>query len=448
MSTQQEYPLSPLAKIFPPWPREQLELLREDIATHGLRDPIAIWRGLIIDGRHRHQACIGAGVTPEYQFLPDHEDPVAFILGQNLIRRHLNESQRAVAAFNLTATLGSLPQVKDPRTGEIFPRRLTQREAAQLLGVSDRSVKHAARVLSPRSRAVPPLREAVALGRISVSDGSSITNHSEQVQRQAVAMVLAGEARTAAGAARRFRSQLPRLEGAPDPDISGPDVSPGRFVLHPSPVSHLHHLVPENTVDAIVTFPPPAGGHASLLADLAAFASHSLRPTGVMLVLADTRDLPQTLNLISHDELRWVCALHYTHPGNPFPGRSGDRIPLTQKLLLVYGKPHFRLDAGPDAFFVPPLPEGSSGSGRSPRLDTGMELIIERFTLPHHVVADPILAGRHETAVAAMNLGRNFIGAWDDGAFMDRLRARLARRLPADDHDGGQSDGFTTMGSG
>ena len=429
MSAPQDFPLSPLTGIFPPWPQEQRHRLREDIAAHGLREPITVWRGRIIDGRHRYQACIEAGVRPEYRFLDDHEDPVAFILGENIIRRHLNETQRAVVAFHLAAALGSLPEARDPQAGENFPRRLTQREAARLLGVSDRSVKHAARVLSPQTNTVPQLRQAVESGRISVSDGSRIVKHSEEVQRQAVAMVLAGEARTAAGAARRISGQLAQAGGAPAYEETVLDASAAKVVLHTSPVAQLHQLVPENALDAIVTFPPASGGHASLLEDLAAFAAHSLRPTGVMLVLTDTRALPAILKLLSHDALHWVCAFHYTHPGTPFPGRSDDRIPLTQKLLLVYGRPHFRLDAGPDAITVPPLPEGSGGNSRSSRLGAGMELIMERFTLPSHVVADPVMAGRHETAVAAVKLGRPFIGAWDDRAFIERLRARLATEV-------------------
>ena len=56
-------------------------------------------------------------------------------------------------------------------------------------------------------------------------------------------------------------------------------------------------------------------------------------------------------------------------------------------------------------------PSGGRGNGHNPRLNTGMELIIARFTRPHHVVAYPVMAGRYETAVAAVKLGRTFIGA-------------------------------------
>ena len=432
MSAQQEFPFSTLTDIFPPWTSEERHRLREDIAAHGLRQPIAVWRGRIIDGRHRYQACIDAHVTPLYRFLDDAEDPVAFILSENLVRRHLNDTQRAAAAFRLTETPGPCDQERNGGAGENFPLPLTQREAARLLRVSDRSVKHAARVLSPQSQAVPELRQAVAAGTVRVSDGSKIVNHTGEVQRQAVAMVLDGKARTAAAAAGRISGQLAQAQRTAAPEALVPGVSPQGVVLHPSPVANLHTLVPQNTVDAIVTFPPADGSHASLLADLAAFAAHSLRPAGVMLVLADTRALPQVLALLSHDALRWVCAFHYTHPGAPFHGWSEHRMPLTQKLLLVYGKPHFRLDAGPEAIAVPPLPEGRGENRRSPRLGAGMALLIERFTLPHHVVADPVMASRHETAVAAVKLGRPFTGAWPDSNFIDRLRARLAREAPGE----------------
>ena len=165
----------------------------------------------------------------------------------------------------------------------------------------------------------------------------------------------------------------------------------------------------------------------SLLQDLAAFAVHSLRQTGAMLVLTGTQDLPAVLMQLSRDDLRWVCAFHYTHPGSPSNSRSGDRLPLTQKLLLVYGKPAFRLDAGHDGVTVPAPPEGARGNAHGARLETGMELIIKRFTRPNDVVADPVLAARSDTAVAAVRLGRSFIGAWNNTAFIDRLRTRLAR---------------------
>ncbi len=52
-------------------------------------------------------------------------------------------------------------------------------------------------------------------------------------------------------------------------------------------------------------------------------------------------------------------------------------------------------------------------------------MIIERFTLPHHSVVDPLMAGRAQSALAAVKLGRSFIGAWENRSFIDRLQTRL-----------------------
>ena len=155
MSAPQRFPFSPLTSIFPPWSREHRERLRVDFAAHGLREPIAVWRGQVVDGRHRYEVCTRLGVAPEYLFLNDDADPVALVISKNAIRRHLDETQSTVVAFRLAQASGHGRQGQGASDGEIFPRRLTQREAARLMGVSDRLVKHPARVLSPQSRAVP-----------------------------------------------------------------------------------------------------------------------------------------------------------------------------------------------------------------------------------------------------------------------------------------------------
>ena len=171
LGTHQEIPLSTLTDILPPWPQEQRERLRVDIAAHGLQEPIAVWRGQIIDGRHLYEVCTGLGVEPEYLFLDDGADPLAFVISKNAIRRHPDESQRAVAAFHLAAEFASLPPVKDPQAGEIFPRRLTQREAAQLMGVSDRLVKHAARRSGRERQDAQPGQGVAELGLPSPAPG-------------------------------------------------------------------------------------------------------------------------------------------------------------------------------------------------------------------------------------------------------------------------------------
>ena len=96
----------PVASIFPLMGEAELDALAEDIRANGQREPIWLHRdGRIIDGRNRWLACRKAGVQPLTRtFEGEDGELVAFVVSQNLHRRHLDESQRAMVVAKL-ATL-------------------------------------------------------------------------------------------------------------------------------------------------------------------------------------------------------------------------------------------------------------------------------------------------------------------------------------------------------
>jgi N6-adenosine-specific RNA methylase IME4 len=82
----------------------EAESLAADIAANGLQEPIWTFQGRIVDGRNRFAACITAGVEPVYREWPGQEEGLlAFILSENLHRRHLNESQRAMVVDKINS---------------------------------------------------------------------------------------------------------------------------------------------------------------------------------------------------------------------------------------------------------------------------------------------------------------------------------------------------------
>ena len=60
-----DLPVYPAAGLFPMLDDEALVAMSQDIARHGLRHPIVVWRGQLLDGRNRREACRLADVAPE-----------------------------------------------------------------------------------------------------------------------------------------------------------------------------------------------------------------------------------------------------------------------------------------------------------------------------------------------------------------------------------------------
>ena len=102
-------PMHELATLFPPMSAEEFTALKDDIALHGIHQPVAVWRGSVIDGRNRYLAAEELGVEAPLRYLDDDVDPVGFVLSANMNRRNLSASQRAIV-------MASLPKLSWGRT--------------------------------------------------------------------------------------------------------------------------------------------------------------------------------------------------------------------------------------------------------------------------------------------------------------------------------------------
>lgn len=152
----------PYANIFPLLGAEELGVLSKDIADNGLRSPITIYEGMILDGRNRQTACVMANITPQYVGY-DGADAVKFVVSTNLHRRHLNESQRAMVA----AKLANMPLGGAGYRCAILrtDSEVSQTEAATLLNTSRRAVQQAKKV---ETEAIPEVVAAVESGKLCV----------------------------------------------------------------------------------------------------------------------------------------------------------------------------------------------------------------------------------------------------------------------------------------
>jgi ParB-like chromosome segregation protein Spo0J len=148
---QQEYTIHPVALKFPELPSEEFAALKESIRTLGQFEPIIIDdTGVVLDGRHRYQACRELGVAPRVVKFTDVQSSTKdtltaeeFIFDSNMKRRHLTESQRAaIAAEFATMRQGERTDLEPSDNC----RKVSQEKAGELLKVSSKSVGRAKKV--------------------------------------------------------------------------------------------------------------------------------------------------------------------------------------------------------------------------------------------------------------------------------------------------------------
>lgn len=168
---------------FPLMTGVELDRLVEDIRRNGLHDDIVLIREgkgkteSILDGRNRDRACMLANVKPRYTYY-EGDDPLGFVISSNLLRRHLNESQRALVAGRLAQLPAGRPKKGGKSAG------LSRDKAAKLLNVSARTVGSAKAVLD---RGTPELVQAVERGDMAVDEAAKLSRLNANHQRDAIA---------------------------------------------------------------------------------------------------------------------------------------------------------------------------------------------------------------------------------------------------------------------
>jgi ParB family chromosome partitioning protein len=178
------------ANLFPMLSGDTLAMLSADIAEHGIREPVMLYQGKVLDGRNRCVAANDIGIdVPTRDFVGDDASALAFVISTNLHRRHLTESQRASIAARLAnmpahrpVKYANLPTFLKHSAHNLSP--VSQSEAASLLNVSERSVKTARKV---QTEAPAEIVQAVDDGRISVSLAAQVASLPEAAQAEIIA---------------------------------------------------------------------------------------------------------------------------------------------------------------------------------------------------------------------------------------------------------------------
>lgn len=157
-----EYELHPLCTLFPRLSGAEFDALRDDIRANGLRQPIVLHEGRILDGGNRYRACVEAGVPPKFiEFAGG--NLVAFVLSANLHRRHMTEGQQAAIVASAQDWAKAQPAHRPEKAGNVAGLSTVAQRAAQS-GASERTQRMADKV----AKADPELAKKVAHGEVSL----------------------------------------------------------------------------------------------------------------------------------------------------------------------------------------------------------------------------------------------------------------------------------------
>jgi N6-adenosine-specific RNA methylase IME4 len=190
-----DLPFHQLANLFPLIEGDAFESLVADIRAHGVREPVTLLDGSILDGRNRYRAAQIAGrdvTLLPFDPLKD-GDPLTFVVSKNLARRHLNDDQRRMVAARIANMGRGRPSSKI--AGE-NPAEcgIKVADAAKITSVDPAGTERARRVID---QGTPELNAAVDRGRLSVAAASQAVKLSPTQQNLVAREAEAGRKATA-----------------------------------------------------------------------------------------------------------------------------------------------------------------------------------------------------------------------------------------------------------
>lgn len=157
------YELHPLCTLFPRLSGAEFDALRDDIKANGLRTPIVLHGGMILDGGNRYRACVEAGVEPVFTEF-DGGSLVSFVLSANLHRRHMSAGQQAAIVASAQDWAKAQPAHRPAEKECNVAPLTTVADRASQSGASVRTQKMADKV----AKADPALAVRVAHGEVSL----------------------------------------------------------------------------------------------------------------------------------------------------------------------------------------------------------------------------------------------------------------------------------------
>lgn len=230
-----------------------------------------------------------------------------------------------------------------------------------------------------------------------------------------------GKEITASGL-RRLAREVQREERIADDVQSAQDMEDRGELWEVHQIDIVNYKAEPESIDAIITDPPYPEKYLGLYENLGSLAAVGLKPGGSMIALVGQAHLPTVLDILSkHLKYHWTMALNMK---GPHLQMFQLKVTNVWKPILWFTKGNYAgqnvrdmIDAGDRE---KELFEWQQGTSR-------FEKLVKDFTRPGDIILDPF-CGTGTTGVAAVSLGRKFIGLDIDAARIANAKIRLHER--------------------
>ncbi len=381
--------IHPVAELFPMLEPIELRELADDIKAHGLQQPITMQGDVLLDGRNRHAACKLAHVEFRSQQYKG-DSPVAFIIGANLRRRHLNTGQKVALGLEIEPYFAEeaekrlhLAKGRGVKGVEKVPQVKSRDQAASAVGVSGKTLSKAKAI-----KAKSPERFArIKAGKLSVARAE------KEMKAETDREDLMKAQKSICEKKRKSIESVCDLRVCSCQELLGSGIKP----------------------DAVITDPPYPQAFLPVFSELAEACAAAKIP--LVAIMSGQSYLPEVMRrLCEHLTYRWTLA--YLTPGGQAVQQWQAKVNTTWKPVLLFGKAvEWFGDVATSK--VNDNDKRFHGWGQS---ESGMADLVERLTKPGQLICDPFIGGG-TTAIVSLALGRRFVGC-----DLDEECVRLARQ--------------------
>ena len=392
------YNYHPIANVFPMMNSKDIQDLAADIKENGLKNPIVIYEGKILDGRNRYEACVSSSIDPKTTTYTG-DSPAAFVVSLNLKRRQLDATQRSCVGVEIlphlekeakARKLQSLKQYKD-REGNnsltVDTKGKATEQAANIVQVNPRYIQDAKKIKEES----PETFEKMKSGQIDMKKGKHVLYKEKESQRKDTSAVI----------------------------ISSNDIQLYNCDLLSAPVA-------DNSIDIIITDPPYPKEYLDCWKKLAQFAAKKLKDGGVLVAMSGQSYLPEVYQNMTVEGLSyyWTGCIKNTVSVDLWDKRT--KTQWKPLLWYVKGK-YIRTYQGTDVF-TPTYKDTASGQdyhkwGQSLPL---FSELVEKFSYAGETICDPFLGGG-TTAIASLNAKRKFVGIELDKETFNIANTRISK---------------------